>query len=166
MQKIYTIPRGKHYSVGFRPGLVIGRTRLKFRAWFGPSCIYVPQQNPGQVNKLYGMSFGLHQNHSARIGWRSDGKGIELFAYLYLGPRDRRIEPLLHVATEIWTTFEIFRRKKMILITVNESLERQYFLKAPSRWGYTLYPYFGGDLPAPHTMSIKIEVLEQNGFGF
>lgn len=156
--KTYIIKAGEHYSDGAYQ-TVKGR-ELSFEAIFDSTCIYKTKskENSSDINKLYGFSDcnTLHHENSARVGWRWNGKNIELHGYCYTG-NNRISKPI--------GTAEINEIIKLS-ITVS-SLEYIFTYKgsktAIGRYcgdsefnGYRLYPYFGGDEPAPHDIVIRI----------
>ena len=165
MVKTYVIRRGAHFASGlhFRPFLF--RTALYFRARFDAGCIYVPQQEPGQINKLFGMSWGRHHHCSARIGWRSDGRRIELLSYVYAAPGERLSRSFGFVDPGIWFLCAIERYDCDLAVTVRGMGIHNYVVARPRIWGYQLYPYFGGTDKAPQRMEIQVEVLDRNAAG-
>jgi hypothetical protein len=166
MATLFTIPAGGHFAKRLHLSLLLGNTYIAFKAKFYENCIYEPMRVPEQINKLYGMSYGLHHRCSARIGWRSDGRRIEILSYLYSAPRIRVFESMGFIDAEQWHTFTIRRDHKMVYLTMDRQQPRAYALKAPFPIGYRLFPYFGGEYPAPHTMSIEVVLMGMNGFGF
>jgi hypothetical protein len=165
MSKLYTIPEGAHYAEGIRTSLVVGNTVLRFRATFMENCLYIPTENPGQINKLYGMAYGQHHNCSARVGWRSDGNLIEVLSYVYTAKDARESRTLGFVKPCQPHEYEIARKGDDLSISMDDEEPQKFKLFAPSLIGYRLYPYFGGANPAPHRMQIEIEVLKLNGIG-
>lgn len=155
----YTIEKDRHYSkhelVSYKEGNV-----LRFDVKFMPSCIYEPTAFEGDLNKLYGWvdcGSTIHAN-SARFAWRHNGDGmIEVWCYLYIDsvrvmfpvgetkPK-RRDEYEIHIEADRYymrfnnTDTTLFRGRKC------------NYIKERAR----AYPYFGGDLPAPHKMKIKV----------
>lgn len=164
MIKVFVIRPGAHFSGGihFRPFLF--RTSLYFRARFDAGCIYVPQQEPGQINKLFGISWGRHHHCSARIGWRSDGRRIELLSYVYAQPGQREFKSFGFVDPGIWFRCAIEREQQDLSVTVVGMGSHSFTLAKPRFWGYQLYPYFGGTDTAPQRMEIEVE--EQTGEAF
>lgn len=166
MTKVFTIAAGRHFARGIHLSGLVGNTFLRFKALFHPNCVYDPQRDPEQINKLYGMSYGLHHRASARIGWRSDGSKIELLSYVYTGPSVRVADPIAWIDPAQWHTFTIRREKKLVRLAMDDGRPLEYRLTAPWPIGYRLFPYFGGAFPAPHAMTIEIELLGMNGVGF
>ena len=165
MAILYTIPKGAHYANGVRTSFLVGNTVLAFKAKFYPNCIYEDPQTPGQINKLYGIAYGRHHNCSARIGWRSDGKRIEVLAYVYVAPQKVESKHLAWVDVQEWHSFRITRKRKQLWVSIDDQTPLEFELRSPSPFGYRLSPYFGGQLPAPQEMMIEIEITRLNGLG-
>lgn len=99
----------------------------------------------------------LHHQNSARVGWRWKKEKIELFAYCY-AEGARSFVKLGDVA--IGDTARLMIR----LSPVGYEFQYKGVSTIMSRGvtgssinGYMLYPYFGGDEPAPHTMKLWIK---------
>jgi hypothetical protein len=161
MVKTYVIRRGAHFASGlhFRPFLC--RTSMHFRARFDAGCIYVPQQEPGQINKLFGISWGRHHHCSARIGWRSDGRRIELLSYVYAASGKRQSRSLGFVDPGIWFLCAIERYDRDLAVAVRGMGIHHFVLDRPRIWGYQLYPYFGGTDTAPQRIQIQVEIVDR-----
>ncbi|HEU4902045.1 MAG TPA: hypothetical protein VFT06_04610, partial [Flavisolibacter sp.] len=82
----YLIPKGEHYANGntYKP---VDAAAMRFTVRFDSSCIYqtIDPQNQWDINKLYGFADNgaMHQDFSARIGWRWSEGALRLFAYTY-----------------------------------------------------------------------------------
>ena len=161
LSRLYMIRRGQHYSDGSQVRPFLGRMSVRFKAVFGEHCIYVPQQVPGQINKLFGLAWGAHHVCSGRIGWRSDGVGIELFSYVYVGKDERRTRSFGVFGAGVVQEYVIARRGSQLLVEMVGVGRHVYMLERPKWWGYWLFPYFGGAEAAPHTMGIEVEVIEK-----
>jgi hypothetical protein len=165
MSRLYVIPAGGHSARGLHAGAVVGNTLLRFKAKFYPNCIYQPTREPEQVSKLFGISYGHHHEASARIGWRSDGRRIEVLTYVYLSA-DRRVhDHLAWIDVQEWHEFIIVRDGRRVSLCMDGGKPLSYMMERPIPAGYRLFPYFGGEVPAPHELWIEVEVLEMNGIG-
>jgi hypothetical protein len=151
----YTIEKGDHYSKGRFPGTIHGN-RVRFDAVFSSGTL---QSNvSGDLNKLYGFidaNSSVHRN-SARFAWVSDGARINVYSYLY---RDgvRTFKKIGEVLPEERHSYEIIAKDKRYtfkLDTVTHTFNRFHHAERGAR--FRLFPYFGGDLPAPNTMQIRI----------
>jgi len=159
----YNIYKGKHYSSGFHIMPLFFKKKLNFRAYFWENCIYQLTENYDQVNKLYGLSQGMHHNNSARFGWRcTDGKKIEILAYCYVNG-ERIIKPLLKIKPGEWAHCYLDVNEdnyKFKIIAQNGDAMVSTIAKTTDfLLGYKLFPYFGGKIPAPHDMRIDIKKL-------
>lgn len=165
----YKIKQGNHYCSG-----------IKFFPHFGQKFIsrivefdYTSEYDHGTVdqldiNKLFGISYGYHHNNSARFGWRSlgwDSNKIEILAYCYVdGHRIRKNEADISLGiVNINQLYEytIYTADDAYYLSVKQHQTLIKRTKIPHNgvtwWGYHLYPYFGGNLPAPHTIKIYIK---------
>lgn len=167
---VHTIHKGKHRA--FPP--IIG---LHLKPWMERDVVFdntAAYDLPGStddddVNKLFGFGYinGGHHKDSARFGWNYNNKNgrIRLFAYCYVNGM-RIIQELC----------EVLPHKKVRLI-ISESLGGRYVFSAhdgynnwwqmgvanigfthKKKWKYKLGCYFGGNNPAPQTITIKISI--------
>jgi hypothetical protein len=158
--KTYFIKKGNHYCSHtfhfFRDDV------MEFAAEFDESAIYDHGSDYEQsdINKLFGFvdcGSAVHVN-SARFGWRWYNNRLEIFAYCYNnGVRMDKYMTAIRIgqvyvykitATSTYYVFEVDGVSVVIPRGCNESYKKEY-----------LYPYFGGTLPAPHDISIKIKVM-------
>lgn len=157
----YTINTGEHYSNNSGILLLTNISEMKFIAKFDSSAIYtsVDPVNQADINKLYGFSDNNTQHHdnSARIGWRWYNNELQLLGYIYNNTvRSNAFIKSIPFNTEINCSIKINNDK--YIFTVNDiSVEMPRSSTVPS--GYKLYPYFGGDEVAPHTITINIKDL-------
>ncbi len=160
LARVFTIPAGEHYST---PRIVetLQSTRLEFDAMFDKSAIYIHEQSGFQdsKNKLLGFSDcnSLHHQNSARFVWQWFNDRIEIFAYCYVD--GVRTEAFVGVA-------EIDRFQRYAIAIEPDSYRFSFEGHPPVRISrgatcdtgvyYKLWPYFGGSVPAPHTVRIQI----------
>jgi hypothetical protein len=156
----YTIPKGAHFSTG-NVYKTVDLSELKFVVRFDSSCIYTSSDpaNQHDINKLYGFADNgaMHQQFSARIGWRWSEGALHLFAYTYNGG-ERSDLPLgtVPVGSDVACGIRIEGHRYIFSVGEKEvAAPRQS--KTSTAKGYQLYPYFGGDEPAPHEISIWIK---------
>jgi hypothetical protein len=170
--KTYEIKKGKHNHRGFNLGFTFSK-EVCFRAKFDESCLYDLGNNDNyDINKLYGFSTTWsHHKQSARVGWRCiDGEKIQLLTYSYNnGVRSIDESDLLgEVEPNQWFRCEIHDLENYYFYkyrsycddgetaqfnTATDGKRQDWFL-----FHYLLYPYFGGNNPAPHDMKIYLEV--------
>lgn len=157
----YTIEKGQQFCTP-NPQVVTTDSELNFIAVFDSSCIYTTSDpsNQDDINKLYGFSDcnTPHLENSARIGWRWSNDSLRIFAYVHNNG---------NIIFKEITTAEI---GETILCRIT-CLEGQYSFTANGKNAtlprncsgqhnrYKLYPYFGGNETAPHTIEIKIKDL-------
>lgn len=158
----YTIAGGQQYSdqSSYR---AIETSDMKFVVRFDSSAVYQTKlaENQYDINKLYGFSDNNSEHHqySARFGWRWSGNALRLFAYIYNeGAVLSKELAIVDIGKEINCAIQV--TSSSYLFTVNGVTERlPRMATTPKGKGYQLYPYFGGDEPAPHDISIWIKNL-------
>lgn len=161
----YIIDKGEHYS--HRAGLprrLVSLTdgrHMRFDAYFTNSCLYEVMDD--DVHKLYGFTDAnsLVHDNSARFGWRHNGNGrIEIFAYWY-ADGVRGIYKLGETDPYTQDRYEIWARDGQYNFSFNNLqfiTKRDHSMEKGIR--VRLFPYFGGNRPAPH--SIKIFIREHS----
>lgn len=169
--KKYTIKKGKNFSklFGFIPhfGLTT-KNKHNFKIKFETNCLYYFNNiDDWDINKLCGISTSYsHHVQSARIGWRCrDGENIEILAYCY-NNKERiggtSIDYVLGVVKpgELFECSIVVEKNKFILNMKMKNYFKEFSLdKDDNSWcvKYFLYPYFGGNNPAPHNMNIWLK---------
>lgn len=158
----FTIRTGQHFADG-NTYKSIEIQELKFSVKFDSSAVYqcASPINQYDINKLYGFSDNNANHHqfSARFGWRWSDNALRLFAYVYnngvviskeLGSViiGKEVNCRIKISGDVY----IFSMDEIM-----ESLPRSS--TTPLAKGYLLYPYFGGDEPAPHNINIWIKPL-------
>ena len=135
----FVIFKGCHRAtIDFRP-VIFGGERVLIR--FKVSNWYADLKNiqlTEQVNKVWGYSYSIwHKLNSERIGWnwgKEVGK-INVFLYKYING---------------------FRFISLIgVYDINDWIEIEMYRP---RFGYTLFPYFGGKEPSPIDLLIEIKI--------
>jgi hypothetical protein len=158
----FTIPSGQHSSEN-NSFKAIELSEMKFTVKFDSSAIYttVDPSNQFDINKLYGFSDNGtdHHQYSARYGWTWTGSSLKLFAYVYnQGAVISRELATVAIGSEI--SCSIQATPTGYLFTTNGVSERlPRMASTPLAKGYQLYPYFGGDETAPHSVNIWIKNL-------
>lgn len=166
--KKYVIEEGDHFSNhGFHIGLTF-KNRIRFKAKFDSSCVYDLKDKHGydhnyDINKLFGFSTTYnHHNQSGRVGWRClDNKTIQLVTYTY-NNHHRLPESILgtvNVGDEFECSIEDIETDYIYTLKYNGETVVTRTPKQPDKvlFKYLLWPYFGGNNPAPHKMTIYIE---------
>lgn len=166
---IFKIRRGRHYSSLLRIQRLapyLGQKKLKWNVEFSDKCFrYYPDHT--HINKLCGVSFGLnHHKNSLRIGWRTTKTGtISLHSYEYrngIRETDKICEVRPGEDLTIRFVFRkdgVLRNNKMVVILINAggSVYREHAVVEYKRFGWFLFPYYGGKKSAPEDMQIKID---------
>jgi hypothetical protein len=157
----YIINTGEHYSNNNGILLMTNISEMKFIAKFDSSAIYtsVIPINQADIHKLYGFSDNNTQHHdnSARIGWRWFNDELQLLGYVYNNTvRSNIFIKSVPLNTEINCSIKIIGNKYIFTVD-GSSIEMPRTSTIQS--GYKLYPYFGGDEVAPHTIKILIKDL-------
>lgn len=132
---------------------------------FSESCIYdLNNSHQDQINKLVGFSIGLHHTNSFRIGWRAVGNEIELLLYYYIN-RVRKWDVMLKVepGDSIRNSFLYTDNHVYLNLYKKGALKFIRKIESVNGWcGYTLYPYFGGEIVAPHDMYLHMGIKNKN----
>ena len=158
----FTISEGKQFCNN-NIYVTTSYSELKFLAKFDSSAIYTTT-DPGRqndINKLYGFSDNntTHHQFSARFGWRWSNNALRLFGYIYNdGLNDFKDLGTVALGTENVCAIKVTPTAYHFLLNgKTDSLPRtSTTIKAE---GYKLYPYFGGNESAPHTINIFIKEL-------
>jgi hypothetical protein len=158
----FTIQKGEHFSDQSIFKSVTILSGIFFSARFNTSAIYQTKDpaNQEDINKLWGFSEGEdHQLNSARIGWAYCRDSLRLYGYTYAGGKRHSKEICtIDINRPVRCGIELSADGYRISVgdkTVVLPRERTTL----SASGYQLYPYFGGDETAPHTISIDIQTL-------
>ncbi len=177
MLKKFLIKKGNHYAFHF-PKFHFGKkNEFEVRFIFNTGCKYdLGGDDNYDINKLWGVSFGLHHKNSFRIGWNSAGvdtniisphvmgdKSIALFCYIY-NNGVRTYEQIGVINEENlgkWKVKFDFDNNRIALSNGFSDAAPKYFpFKFPKfKWGYYLFPYFGGNQEAPNDKIIYLAAL-------
>lgn len=177
----YLIEQGEHGAKGTHMKLYSGGD-LVIQGSFDKSCLYdsLAFDQERDINKLIGFSQGFfpkykkgkwipaHHRNSVRIGWRPSLDGeFELFLYTYQdGKRNARFITNVEAGQEWKISFlPVVYNNLLVSVKVQrdsgeiteDSLSMGGFF---NNWGYMLFPYFGGDSPAPHDMKIRLSIIK------
>ena len=180
----FKILKGFHIS-HILPKFYKDKPLLNFDFSFTSNCLYdVGEIHNQDVNKLFGLSFGFIHNttiwgkllskkaNSFRLGWNcsAQNRKIQLYAYYY-NDGVRKIEYIADIdLNRVYNSYIYFDRtanKIVVDISSADSLISTFssqtvydfrFKNCP-RYGYYLFPYFGGTLSAPHNLLMYINLL-------
>ena len=148
MKKNYLVKEGGSFC-SHRLTLHLGRTKMsgEFTPWEKAKYPRV-DDNPGQINKVAGLSFGFHHDNSIRVGIRyNQDNTFGIFAYVYInGERKTQVLTTVMVRTKVKYQLELLNGYYLIsLYDVNNNPLASWKTKAEgveSKWGYFLFPYF------------------------
>jgi hypothetical protein len=162
--RIYRIRQGDHFAIGtFQVNEWFIGKKLRFQAKFDPSNIYtLPPGDQADSNKLFGFSdCGRYAgNSSARIGWRWFRNRLEITAVAHYEGNWHLYEILGVADLTTIHDFEIElspdRAHYRFRFDHGPPVEMKRDCDSESMWGYVLYPYFGGNLTAPHDMELSV----------
>lgn len=158
----FIIPKGEHYATP-KTVQTLQSNRLSFDAIFNASAVYYFDE-PGfqdSKNKLLGFADcnSMHHQNSARFVWQWYNDQLEIHAYCYVnGERVEQfvgvvnIDEVNHYELILQDNYYVFKLNDLqpVRIARGSTCERGVY--------YMLWPYFGGSLPAPHQISIKIKI--------
>lgn len=154
----YTIAAGRHYSgLHFHPFHI--SKAIHFMVVFDQSCIYTSTIAVDQydINKLFGFSEYLFsdQKESARIGWNYREGKLYLRPFTHVHGAMIMDPPEVEVEIGKGIPCSISLGQEAYLFTINGkeySFPRQG--RKTSINALMLYPYFGGNEPAPHSIRL------------
>lgn len=150
--KKYTIKKGGQYSD--TPHKIVGNA-VSYQIMFDSTAIYkIDSINQYDINKLFGMSAcnSLHHDNSARFGWRYVNGQLEIHAYIY--DMTKRFSQVIDtVKIGEWNKYQIINNGDQYVFTLKNNI----FIynksnKCKSKYNIALWPYFGGNIKAPHEM--------------
>lgn len=167
----HRIHKGKHRSIqSWYPRFHINKKNIGYRGVFNSGYEYeLGSVDQLDINKLFGISYGMHHTNSARFGWRwnVEKKMIEILAYVYVdGIRVTEDAADLHIAYVLPCVsyeYNIEVTDKYYVFTINSSLfgePRVVRIQHNGNltwWGYKLFPYFGGNEVAPQQVRIDLD---------
>lgn len=161
----YVIAKGGHFAAG-NTAKPVEITRLNFSVLFDSSAVYRASnpENQYDINKLYGFSDNgaHHHRFSARFGWRWSDGALWAFAYVYNGgQREWKKLGALHIGDTVRCGIAV--QANHYLFTLNGRVDSMPRMSGgDTAVGYQLYPYFGGNEPAPHHIKIWIREEERS----
>lgn len=158
----YTIAKGEQYC-DKNMYEAVKYQQLSFSVRFDSSAIYQTNlaSNQADINKLFGFSDNNAQHHqySARFGWRWSNNALRLFGYIYnKGVMSFKELGTIAIGSENSCSIKVNKDTYVFTLNGKETIMPRESTTAIAE-GYKLYPYFGGDELAPHTISIWIKEL-------
>jgi hypothetical protein len=129
---------------------------------FTESCKYDVGEDQSDINKLFGIGYlPWHHQNSVRFGWRyvHETDKIEIFAYWY-SSGVRHWQSMYSVELGRWYDYSMVNDSDSHQLIIYDKdgvpLARYAVELKPKFFGYKLFPYFGGNKKAPHTMRINM----------
>jgi len=153
---IYTIKAGCNYS-GFRFSPFLKRPVQEYLVSFDPSCIYDIGKERSDWSKLFGQTHGLPRN-SSRWAWRWNVShdAFQVMPYMHERGIIRRGSPIIDVRPTSSIVLGIVPENDNIVFTVNGNLQYIWTPPTDCTVGYRQWPYYGGNMPAPHEMKLSL----------
>lgn len=165
---IYRIPKGQQHAWPPAIGIHHNLKRMERIVVFNESARYdLPgTEDDEDVNKLFGFGYinGGHHRDSARFGWYYDGYNgmVVVCAYCYVNgariikelcPVSLDKEHLLSIDVIGRTySFTVFNAHNLYLVYGGRDIDFTH----KKEWSYKLGCFFGGNNPAPHEITIKM----------
>lgn len=171
---LYTIKKGKHFAKPKRIKLHFGITSLKKKIVFKTNCFYkFNNVEDADINKVFGFTTDIFGRNSVRIGWKiydalNGIKSIRLYGYTHINGKKSenpdfdsyQIGKFYSVNIPIECTIHIDGENAYFSATQEGYKGENHIVKIPfpkkSWFGYYQRPYFGGNMVAPHNMSIEL----------
>jgi hypothetical protein len=159
----YIIAAGQH-SADKSTYKAVDVEEMKFSVRFDSSAIYqsVLAENQWDINKLYGFSDNNteHHQYSARFGWNWRDGALRLHAYVYnKGMVESRELTTVAIGAETMCSIKVTGGAYLFSVDGKMVTAMPRQSTGERGKGYQLYPYFGGDEPAPHDIRIFVKNL-------
>lgn len=171
----FVIKKGQNYPTPQLYRSHSGVETMERTVTFDSSCIYSFGTNDdGDINKTFGWGVGLTSRHSIRLGWNcKSGYAIDLYAYLHYNgsrwmiPKDSSSnKQRADLIGKGWMpnvpiTVRIHRARDGITFEATQGVRKETlyirFANFPDGFGFYQWPYFGGNMRAPHDMKITLK---------
>lgn len=159
----FLIRQGDHYA---SPKLSesLQSQKLVFEAKFNESAIYDFGDLAAQSNKNKLMGFcdsnSLPHENSARFAWQWFNNRLEIYGYCYVNS-NRQEQFIGVVPLNQYNHFELEPRGDQYIFRLNnaEPIAMNRGQVNHTGFYFKLWPYFGGDRPAPHDVAIAIKTI-------
>lgn len=159
----YTIAAGQHSADknAYKP---VDVEEMRFAVRFDSSAIYQTAlaENQWDINKLYGFSDNNTDHHrfSARFGWNWRDGALRLHGYVYNnGVVESRELTTVAIGAETVCSIRVTGGAYLFSVDGKMMAAMPRQSGGERARGYQLYPYFGGDEPAPHDIRILVKNL-------
>ena len=156
--QVFTIAQGEHYATQ-RHVEALQQASLAFQARFDETAEYRLRDGfQDSKNKLLGFSDcnSAHHENSARFAWQWYNNRIEIFAYCYVD--GQRMEAFLGTVekNEVANYEVVISPTAYTFIFKDQKTEIARRSKCDVGVYVMLWPYFGGQIPAPHEINIYL----------
>lgn len=113
-------------------------------------------------NKLCGVAFSIFAvRHSVMFGWRynkqADRFEIAFYAHDGAGVSNRKMVKIAEVKTFEPIQLKMKLNRSFVDVWVNGEKNTFFLKKKLPRFKRLVFPWFGGNRPAPHTMNINLK---------
>lgn len=171
--KKYIVKQNKHDFKPLTFGLYINKISLSYKIKFDESCRYdIGDKDQADINKLFGLGYfswfkSTSHTDSARFGWSydRDNEKMGIYSYCYINGQVKYDynKPICYC--DFNKEYEFYLGKSLnnynfgvweignILSIGNESIPHSH----NKNISFLLSPYFGGNISAPHSMTIYME---------
>lgn len=161
--EIFTINTGEHSSI-VRSEAFTG-SGIQVTALFDESAMYTVQvaSNQADINKLVGFSDcdQHHQNESARFGWRWYEDELQILAYSYNeGNLNYQLMGAIALNQEVALSIDIEAEQYLFMGDGLETVTLPRTTDCEAGDNYWLWPYFGSDETAPHTIEVRLKRIQ------
>lgn len=162
LSRTFIVREGEHYA---SPRMVqsLQSNTLTFRAKFNETAVYHFDDKSFQdsKNKLLGFSDcnSLHHDNSARFAWQWFNNRLEIFAYCYVnGERKEKFIGTVNLHEENRYQLKVTEDSYVFQLNSQEEVRISRGNSCDKGIYYMLWPYFGGSTPAPHDVTISINI--------
>ena len=149
--KRYKVKSGKHRSVLFGYKVFWGKRSLDFYFRTNDSWRW---ENTSGISKVYGLSCGMHQDNSMRLGFRCIDGDMWAYAYSY-ADGVRRSEKLCRLLSDQEYFCRISVESGEWVIRLAGITARHPFGRL-RRFGFRCHPYVGGTYTLGHDWVVEI----------
>lgn len=159
------IKKGKHSCnklVRFKP--FFKKTRLSYTVIFTDSCRYkFDYPESLELNRLFGLSYGF--KNVVSFGWHHNHGVIQLFAYCIIDGKEKQcFVASLKLNTQYKLTLIKLNGRYSFVVTGKGMLKQRVILHERMckicKWGWELFPSFGGKNTAPNDLFIMMHKNE------
>ena len=137
------------------------------RVVFDASCLYtVEGADKHDINKLFGVGFGDHSRYSGRFGWVGTPTEIKLYAYTHNAGAtswEHIMSCLPNEPVELQLKLGATDYEYTAFKRDGERARTKHLKTVPWLYKliiYKLFPYFGGNLTAPHQMKLGMTHIQ------